>query len=483
MMNSFKILKQVILLMLLFFLPFLGYGQEIHEWTLEECITYARNHNINVKKQMLNVQLQKINTTESKLTMLPTLGGNATHVYNWGQTIDPFTNQFATERVRSNSFYVSTQMVLFSGFQKLNTLRKSQLDLNISELEVEKMMNDISLNVATFYLQALYNAELLNISESQLKVVKLQRDRIKILVESGSLAQGELLNMEAQVASAELQLVEARNNYELALLQLSQLIDLEDSRGFSVVAPELAAPSVNISLSPVDQVVNYALQHQPEIISSKYRIESARKEFDINRGSYGPTLALNGSWGTGYSGVSLEKDPNVPPTLIAYPIGITQLTGDTVIGISPEYSYRVKPFGDQLKANENQSLGLYLNIPIFNGYRSRNNVQRTKIAVANAELDLQLSQNNLRKLIVQAYADASAALKKYVAAETKLHAQQESFNYASEKYAVGLLNAVEYNQNKEDLNKAQSELIQAKYDFIFKVKILDFYEGKPLVLN
>jgi len=344
-------------------------------------------------------------------------------------------------------------------------------------------MNDISLNVATFYLQALYNAELLNISESQLKVVKLQRDRIKILVESGSLAQGELLNMEAQVASAELQLVEARNNYELALLQLSQLIDLEDSRGFSVVAPELAAPSVNISLSPVDQVVNYALQHQPEIISSKYRIESARKEFDINRGSYGPTLALNGSWGTGYSGVSLEKDPNVPPTLIAYPIGITQLTGDTVIGISPEYSYRVKPFGDQLKANENQSLGLYLNIPIFNGYRSRNNVQRTKIAVANAELDLQLSQNNLRKLIVQAYADASAALKKYVAAETKLHAQQESFNYASEKYAVGLLNAVEYNQNKEDLNKAQSELIQAKYDFIFKVKILDFYEGKPLVLN
>ncbi|MEJ5302070.1 MAG: TolC family protein [Bacteroidales bacterium] len=458
-------------------------AQSNKAWTLEECINYARSRNINVKKQLLNVQLQKDQLNQSKLATLPTLNGNASHVYNWGQTIDPFTNQFATERVRSNNFYISTQMTLFNGFQKLNTIRRNQLALRISEIEVERMMNDISLNVVTFYLQGLYAIEVLKNAENQLELVRQQRERIAQLVEAGTLARGELLNMDAQVAAAELQEVEARNNFDIALLQLAQLIDLENPESFTIKAPDISIPEGEIPIPEVEGVVSYALAHQPEIISSEMRKQQSEKDYEVARGGLSPVLSLGGSWGTGYSGAAREIDPDIPPTILSYPIGITQNSQDTVRGYTTQYSYRIKPFKDQLKANENKSFGLYLNIPIFNGYRVRNSIQQARIARESAELDLQLARNNLRKLITQAHADAQAALKKYHSARRKMEAQEESFHYASEKYAVGLLTAVEYNQNKEDLNKARSELLQAKYDFIFKTRILDFYQGKPIVIE
>ncbi|MGC8865748.1 MAG: TolC family protein [Bacteroidales bacterium] len=473
-------------LSIIVFTSFLGtllQAQEKKAWTLEECINYARSRNINVKKQLLSVELQKDQLTQSKLSTLPTLNGNASHVYNWGQTIDPFTNQFATERVRSNNFYVSTQLTLFNGFQKLNTIRRNQLALQISELEVERMMNDISLNVVTFYLQGLYAMEVLKNAENQLELVRQQRDRIALLVEAGQLARGELLNMDAQVASAELQAVEARNSLDLALLQLAQLIDLDDPRGFTIEAPDLTIPTNDFALPQAEEVISYASAHQPEILAADMRTRQSEKDYQIARGGMSPVLSLGGSWGTGYSGAAREIDPNIPPTLITYPIGITQNSMDTVIGISTKYTYRIKPFSDQLKANENKSFGLYLSIPIFNGYRIRNAIQQARIARESANLDLQLAQNNLRKLITQAHADAQAALKKYHAARRKMEAQEESYLYASEKYAVGMLTAVEYNQNKEDLNRARSELLQAKYDFIFKTRILDFYQGKPIIIK
>ncbi len=476
-------LKKAFIFRLLLVLPLAGHAQEAKVWNLEDCIGYARSRNISVKKQLLNVQLRQESLTESKMGLLPSLNAGASHVYNWGQTIDPFTNQFASERVRSNNFYLQSQVVVFSGFQKLNNMRKNQVDLRISEVEVEKMMNDISLNVTTFYLQGLYYIEMQKNARSQLDVVRQQRDRIKILVEAGTLAQGELLNMEAQLAAAELQSIEADNNLELALLQLAQLIDLEDTRGFMIAVPAVSAPEENVSLSSPDQVLAYALKNQPEILASEYRVESAGKDLDIARGANSPTISLGGSWGTGYSGAAKEKDPNSATEIYTYPVGITQNSMDTVLAFGTRYDLRVKPFKDQLEANENKSFGIYLNIPVFNGLRTRTNINRAKLAVTNAELDLQLTRNNLRKLIVQSHADAQAALKRYFSATKKLAAQTESFHYASQKYAVGMLTAVEFNQNKDELNKAQSELLQAKYDFIFKTKILDFYEGKPLLIR
>lgn len=476
-------IKALIITIILTF-PLWSGAQDKKLWSLEDCINYARTQNINVKKQLLAIEQYKITLNQSKMDLLPTLNGNASHGYNWGQTVDPYTNEFATERVQSNNFYLSTQATLFNGFQKLNTIRQNQINLKMSQADIEKLMNDISLNVTTFYMQVLYYVEILKVNQNQLDITKQQRDRTKLMVEAGTLAQGELLNMDAQVAAAELLVIETQNNLDLSLLSLSQLIDRNDDPDFMIQLPDLGGISLSFdnALKAAD-VYNYAVRNQPDILSSELKVESSKKDLEMAKGAYSPSISLNASWATGYSGAAKEIDPDKAPVDYVYPIGITQTGFDTVLSYGKQYQYRTKSFTDQLSDNQNKSLGLSLYIPIFNGLRSRANVNRAKIAIENANYDLQLAKNNLKKIIQQAAADANAALKKYQSAEKKVEAQSESYHYAEQKYAVGLLTAVEYNQNKDDLLKAKSELVQAKYDFVFKSKILDFYMDKPLTIK
>ncbi|PKP16335.1 MAG: hypothetical protein CVU06_14850, partial [Bacteroidetes bacterium HGW-Bacteroidetes-22] len=371
----------------------------------------------------------------------------------------------------------------FNGFQKLNGIRQSQIDLQMSQLDVERTINDISLNVTTFYLQVLFYKELVKVGENQLDISRQQAERTAKLVNAGTLAQGELLNMEAQVASDELTLIESRNNYDISLLTLSQLLDLNNEPGFVIETPELGILVDKINASGPSDIYAFAVKNQPEILSSELRVRSSEKSLDIAKGAFSPTLSLNGSIGTGYSGASRQINPDIPSSIYMYPTGITQISQDTVLGYGLKNEYRTKPFWDQITDNENKSLGFYLSIPIFNGMRTRTNISRSKISLENARLDLQIAKNNLNKVIQQAHFDATASLKRYQAAQKKVSAQQESFHYAEQKYNVGLMTSVEYNQNKKDLAKAASDLLQAKYDFLFKTKILDFYQGKPLTLK
>ncbi len=475
---------KALIISLIIMWPMLGNSQGQKLWSLEDCINYARTQNINVKKQLLNIEQYKMTLSQSKFDMLPTLNASASHGYNWGQTVDPYTNSFATERVQSNNFYLSTQVSIFSGFQKLNTMRQNQINLKMSQVDVEKLMNDISLNVTTFYLQALYYVEMLKVNQNQLDITQQQRDRTRLMVEAGTLAQGELLNMDAQVAAAELLVTETQNNLDISLLSLAQLIDKNDDPDFMIQVPDIGEikPAISGAIPPND-VYNYAVKNQPDILSSELKLEVSKKDLEIARGAYSPSLSLTASWATGYSGAAKEVDPNVAPVDYVYPIGITQTGLDTVLAYGQKSELRTRSFSDQLSDNQNKSLGIHLNIPIFNGLRARTNVNRARIAIENANYDLQLAKNNLKKIIQQAAADANAALKKYQSAGKKVEAQSESYHYAEQKYAVGLLTAVEYNQNKDDLLKARSELVQAKFDFVFKTKILDFYMDKPLTLK
>lgn len=475
-------LNRVCIFPVLVLIPLMLSAQDL-PWSLERCIMHARENNLTVKKQFLNVKLAKTEEVQSKYGLLPTLNGSASHSYNWGQTIDLYTNQFATERVQSNNFYLSTSVTLFNGFQKLNSIRQSQLNLQISELDVEKTMNDISLNVTTFYLQTLFYQELVKVSENQLDISRQQAERTAKLVKAGTLAQGELLNIEALVASDELTLIEAKNNYDISLLTLSQLLDLNNEPGFMIETPIIGVLEDKINASSASDIFNFAVKNQPEILSSELRVRSSEKSLDIAKGAVSPTLNLSGSIGTGYSGASRQVDPEFVPTPYMYPVGITQQSLDTVMGFGLKNEYRTKPFWDQIGDNENKSLGFYLSIPIFNGLRTQTNISRSKISLENARLDLQLAKNNLNKVIQQAHFDALASLKRFQAAQKKISAQEESFHYAEQRYNVGLMTSVEYNQNKKDLAKAKSDLLQAKYDFIFKSKILDFYQGKPLTLK
>lgn len=456
-------------------------AQQSQVMSLEECINYALENNISIKKQYLNVNYQEELLNQSKLGILPNFNAYASHGYNWGQRVDPFTNEFATDRVRSNNVYLSGDINLFSGMQQLNTIKRNKFALMKAQYDTDFYKDDISITVATEYLQTLYYIEFVAIARNQLEITNQQVDRTAKLVEAGTLAKGDLLTIEAQQASEELSMVTAENNLSLSYLTLTQLLELQTPEGFEIEKPELGLIDQPEMFTP-DKIYATALSARPEIKSSEMNVESAKANLKIARGGLYPTLYLGGSIGSGYSGANVigsDEFTYLPQ------IGVTQggeavFPNDPFIGYG---SYNPKGFGDQLSDNLNQTMNLSLNVPIFNGWRSRSSVAQAKIGIENANLDLELQKNNLYKTIQQAYNDAVAAFNKHKAADKKLKATSESFKYAEQKFNVGLINSVEYNDAKKEYNNALSELLQAKYDYVFRTTVIDFYLGKPLTLD
>ncbi len=451
-------------------------------WTLEDCINYALDNNINVQKQVLMVENQKAQLLQSYLIMLPDLNGGATHGYNWGQTIDRYTNQFATTRVQSNNFYLGTQLNLFQGLRQINELNQTKLNYAAIQYDLDKMMDDISLTVAAYYLDILFNQELLAVAKAQYEITQQQVNRMEKMVEAGTLARGDLLNIEAQLATEELQIVEAENRLIISFLSLQQLIDLPYSKDFRIDVPELKpieAPQV--VLTPGD-VYQTALLQRPEIKSAELRVESARKGVSIARGYLSPTLSFSGTWATGYSGAATE---GFDPEIVYYEnAGFTANTLEPVTLVSQQFTRsEIIPWGEQWTDNQNRSLQLSLQIPIFNGWQVRTAISQAKIMHEQADLDLRQAKLDLDKNIQQAYADAVAALKNFTASQKKVFAQKEAFKYSEQKLDVGMVTAVEYNEVKKNLTAAESDLLQAKYRFIYTTTVLDFYMGKPITLE
>lgn len=458
-------------------------AQEDRTWTLEECIKYAMENNIQIKQQLLGVELSEQDLLESKASVLPSLNGNASHGYNWGRTIDRFTNEFATERVQFNNFYLSTTVQVFNGFRLLNTVKKNQLELMASKFDVDKMRDDISLSIATAYLNILFSQEQLENIRGQADITRQQVERTKQLVEAGTLARGSLLTIEAQYATEQKQVIDAENLLDLNYLTLTQMLDLPTRQGFSIVRPQLELPEQTALLERPGDIFQYALEHQPGIQSSRLRLESADKDLTIAKSYHIPSLMLQGSWGTGYSGASKQVEDVIQTGFdtLSY-INIEQNQFPVTVPAF-EYTYEKIPFSDQIDQNNNTTLGLYLSIPIFNGFQARTAVSRAKLGILNAEYNLELEKNALYKDIQQSYADAVAALKRYSAAQKSLSSLEESFKYTEQKFNVGMVNSVEYNDAKNKLAQAESEVLQAKYEYIFRRTILDYYLGKPITLN
>jgi outer membrane protein len=482
---NLKSLIRIILVMVLAVIMNKNYSQETKIWSLEECINYALDHNISIKKQMLGITYQEELLLQSKLGILPSFNGYASHGYNWGQRIDPFTNEFATDRVRSNNLYLQGDLNLFSGLQQLNTIKRNKTMLLAAQYDADYYKDEIAITVAMEYLQTLYYMEFVSIAESQLDITRQQVERTKKLVDAGTLAKGDLLTIEAQFASEELSLVEARNNLNLSYLTLTQLLELQSVKGFEIEKPEIGLLDQPEIYTP-EQIYSVALGNRPEIKSAEAKVESSRYDLNIAKGTLYPVLSLDGSIGSGYSGANeVGSDPFYEEKEFGYwytedPLNPVKQVYITTSGYQ---SYKAKPFGDQLEDNLNETMSLNLRIPIFNGWQSRSSVAQAKIGIEDANLDLQLQKNNLLKIIQQAYNDALAASNKFKASEKKVQATEESFKYAEQKFNVGLINSVEYNDAKKEFNVALSEQIQSKYDFVFRTTVLDFYMGKPLTLK
>ncbi len=473
--------KLAILGFFLFLFSFSSVSQNV--WTLEDCVDYALDNNLDIQKQIKLVESNKAILLQSGLSMLPNLNFNATNIWNTGQTIDQYTNTFATTTVRSNNISVSTNVTIFNGLQKFNALKQNQIELLASNFDLDVLKNDISLAVAGYYLDILFNKEILDVAKSQLAITAEQVERVRKMVDAGASAQGDLLNIQAQASAEELNLIESRNRLNISYLSLQQLIDLQISHEFDIEKPLLKEVAAPADLITPQVIYGHALNTRPEIKSAELRVESAQKGLSIARGGQSPSLTFGGSYATGYSGVATEIDPSIPPVITEYPIGITQLTRDTVLGYQSNYSYRTKSFGSQWDDNDNVSLGFNLYIPIFNGWQVRSSISQAKIQRHITELDLEQLKRNLNKLIEQAYADAVASLQKYNSSLQQVSAQEESFKYTERKFDVGLVTSYDYNNSKKELTSAQSELLQAKYDFIFKTTILDFYMGNPIRIS
>lgn len=459
-----------------------GDAKSFQNMTLEQCIDYALKNNIQIKQTELTADLSKANLTQSQANLLPSLNANASHSYNIGRTIDRFTNQFADAQVLSQNFGLSTDVTLFSGLQNINTIHQNRYTYLANKYDMDKMKNDVSLNIATAYLQVLFAMELVENTKNQMGITAALVERTKKMFEAGSAAKGTLLDVEAQLASEELNVINAQNQLDIAYLSLAQLLNLPSVEGFSIVKPDLSIANQLVLEINTNQIYNSAISNLPEIKSAEFKLKSADKAVKVAWGGVSPRLSFSASYGTGYSGLS--KTVTGLPTFQGYvPNGDITSSGDTVY--TPSFSNPIMeqtPFMNQYRNNVNKSFGFFLTVPLFNRLQTKTAIDRARIQKLNAELAVESTKLQVQKNIQQAYADANAALKKYNASLKALDAMQESFKYTQQRFDVGMMNANDYNDAKNKMIKSQSDLLQAKFDYIFKMKVLDFYQGKPLKL-
>ena len=472
--------KHLLVFVVLLFQSQMFFGQE--KWSLQKCISYAKENSIEAKQAYINVEQSKLANTQSKLNMLPSLNFQGSHGYNWGQAIDPFTNQFATKQVRTNSLGISSSITLFNGFQNVNSAKSAKYSYLASVEDSKRSINNLSLNVANTYLQVLFGKEFVTIAKNQVEMSQIQRDRIAKQVEVGQLAKSNLLDAESQLARDESALVSRENDLSLALLNLKQLMQLDASENVDIVELDLNTVKVNMLQDKASTIYEIASETMPEIKSAEYRLESAKMSRNVANGSRSPRLTLTGSYGTGYSGNN--RQPIGDPTIVPQEFGYTA-SGETVFVPNVEYNegFQTKSFENQVKDNLNQSLTLSLTIPLFNGYSSTTNYKREKLNYELSQLSLKQEKNTLRQTIQTSYNDALAAYRQYLASEKALNAQQESFTYTQLRYEQNISNQVEFSNAKLLLANSAAELSRSKYDFIFKVKVLEFYKGNELSLS
>ena len=447
-------------------------------WTLEQCITYAWTHNLQVKQAELTQKISKNNVLQSKANLFPSISGFASNTYNYGLTINPFTNTFANKEVTADDFALSGSLTLFSGFQNYNTIKQNTLNYEANGYDLQFSKNNIALNIAQNYLQILLDQELVTEATNQQGISTEQVERIRKLVDAGSLAKSNLLDIESQEANDEVNVINAQNQLDIAELTLVQLLDMDSTGGFKITSPQIEVPE-GINLDDPERIYTKALTTQPDVQSSELKWESAERGRALASGALYPRLVLSGSVGTGYSTANTEVTGSTISS-----VDTIHTTIPTVDVLYPNYAYNTKlvPFNKQLSNNANESFGFRLTIPIFNGLQANIAWQNAKLNEQNAYYNYQLTQLNLRKTIQQAYADALGALKKYHAVQKSVASLKESFGYTQSKFDVGMATSLDFNTAKTNLAKAESDLLQAKYSYVFKLKVLDFYEGKPLKL-
>lgn len=446
-----EIKRQVILLFLLSLCP-AHLSAQPKQWTLEECIRYAVEHNITIKKMEIqrNVAANDLNTAQ--MSRLPDLSAGIGQTWNFGRTATE-TGLYEIKKQSGSSLSIASSIPVFTGFRIPNEIARNKLELQASTENLAKAKEDLSLNIASLFLQVMFNKELLQINKNQMALSESQVRRTEILVDAGKVPPSQLYDIKAQVASDKVSVIEAEKNLKLASLDLMQSLELERNTEFDIAVPEIndAVAENTGSIQPVNTVFDNALQVKPVIKAQEYTVESAGKSLKIAQSGYLPTLNLNFGYGTDY--------------FYLY-----------------DKNYKNRSFSSQFNNNAGKRISLNLSIPIFNRFSVRNQVRNARFNIENQQLTLESIKKDLYKEIQTACLNAVSSQEKYRASQEAVVSTSESFKYAQERYETGKSSVFEFNEAKTKLLRSQLEEAQAKYDYIFRAKILDFYNGVPIKL-
>ena len=424
-------------------------GAQPHLWSLRECCDYAVEHNISIKQQQNQRRQQELTLSTSKNSRLPDLSGSVGQNFSFGRGLTA-QNTYSNTNTSSTSFSLGTSMPIFTGFQIPNQIKLDQLNLEAATADLEKAKNDIRMQVAQAYVQILYDMEIAEVAHRQIEIDSMQVIRLQAFVDNGKAAEAELSQQKATLANSRLTATQADNNTRLAILSLTQLLELPTPDGFAIVKPnldELVGLSGLSELVTPDQIYAEALGVKPEILSQELKLKGTEHSIKIAQAGNLPSLSLSGGLGTNYYTTS---------------------------------GFKSDAFGTQLKNNFSQYIGLNLNVPIFNRFQTRNNIRNARINQENQQLALENTKKTLYKDIQQVYYNALNAQSKEKSSEEALKSTKDAFQLMQAKYENGKATITEFNESKNTYLKSESDLVQARYENLYQHALIEFYRGKDL---
>jgi len=457
-------------------------GTEV-KLSLQEAVSIAQKNNISVKQSENQVLLNSLQLQQSKFNQLPNASGNINESFNFGRSLDPFTNTFVDRNINYNQLSLSGNVVIFNGYQLKNTIAQNDIFLKATQLDLQAMKENIALQVALAYLNIMNAEDQLSISQTQTGITRLQIDRTDKLVKAGSLPQSNLFDLKAQLASEESAVINNQSTLDIAKLTLLQLLNDKTLSDVKVDRISVPTPSTAGYEASINKIFEVAEASQPVVKAADLRIKGADKGIEIAKAGFLPVITANANLGANQS--NAQKEYTFNSVTSDQNLGTVKFQGqDIPLIVTSTNKIPVESgttgYFKQLGNTFNYGFGVNANIPIFNKFANKSNVTRAKIQKENANLNAQQARLTLRQNIEQAYTNLTNAAKRYDAFLIQVSALEESFRAAESRFNAGAIDFVSYSLQKTNLDKAKGNLVAAKYDFVFRTKILDYYQNKPL---
>lgn len=451
-------------------------------WSLQKCIEHAIDNNIRIKQSKLDEESAVINKAIAFGNFLPGINMTGNHSWTIADQPNQVTNSIESQTIQSSSFGVGVNVDIYNGLQNQNLLVKSRLAHLASQYKLQKMKEDIALNVINSYLQIIFNKELVRTNKVQLEYDESQSKRTEELVDAGVVPAGDLLEANATVAVATQRLIVSQNELVMARLNLAQLLQINDYEAFDVIDSDYEVGESAVLIYTPEEIKSRAFEVLTIVKNAEAEVNIAERNVKISRGAYLPRLSAFYNLGTNIN--YQDRLVGIESTGTSSTIGYVEGTNQRVLQQNTMGVFGgPDSFFSQFDKNKTSSFGLSLAVPVFQGFSVRNNVKLSKLRLKQIENEREVVILNLEQLVFKAYTDTQSALKTYEASVVSLKARTQSLEYAKERYAVGLINVFELNQNQNLLVTAQSNLLKSKYDYIFKTKILEYYFGIPLFKN